>query len=819
MGMFKKQQKEEREETEQPLLLPPSSSSSSSSSSSQDHVGDRDSTLTPTFLLSILAVACGCFATGCTIGYTSPVEYQIIGELGLSVDEYSVFGSMMVVGGLAGSLVGGKITELSGRRRVRMITTLNCHTMMGLDGLFIGGWLTIASAKGAPQLYFGMLLIGMAAPINLYLAPIYVAEITPSNLRGTVVSVTQLIMFCSISFAYLLGSLINWRALALIGAIPCLVQLLLTMFIIPESPRWLAKTGKKKEFEAALLQLRGGNADISWEVDEIKEYIETINSISSKDSSFLDMFQRQYAIPLIVGNGLLVLQQFSGMNSYNMYTDVIFVSAGIPSTAGFLAVASFQIVGAFLAATMMDRYGRRPLLQAGVIGTCLGSLLTTLSFILQGFEGWSRMTPTLALLSVMIYEGAIAVWSGIPWMIVAEWNPPGASAVAIGFAVKLVPETRGKTLEEIQSSFTHKMGMTKKQEREETSCSNGEEGRTQAQQPLLLPPSQGHDGGGRDSPLTPTFLLSILAVACGSFSAGCTIGYTSPVEYQIIEELGLSVDEGALQLDLGMLLIGTGASINIYLLACLGYDRYQPSYKNCIEVFGIMVLVFLFPPFMLVNYFSGATPCFVQLLLAIFFIPESPRWLAKTGKEKEFEAALLQLRGGNVDISWEVDEIKVGNGLLLLQQFSGMNSYAMYTAAIFVSAGIPSTVGFLAVASFQLVATFMAAALMDRYGRRPLLQVGVIGTCLGSLLTALSFILQIFPLNIKGSAGTMCCLSSSISGLMVSVSFQSLLRWSPLGTFLMYASVSAVAIGFVAKLVPETRGKTLEEIQSSFSRE
>ncbi|CAI0407631.1 unnamed protein product [Linum tenue] len=788
MGMFKKQQKEEREETEQPLLLPPSSSSSSSSSSSQDHVGDRDSTLTPTFLLSILAVACGCFATGCTIGYTSPVEYQIIGELGLSVDE------------------------------------------------------------GAPQLYFGMLLIGMAAPINLY----------------------------------------------------------------------LAKTGKKKEFEAALLQLRGGNADISWEVDEIK-----------------------------VGNGLLVLQQFSGMNSYNMYTDVIFVSAGIPSTAGFLAVASFQIVGAFLAATMMDRYGRRPLLQ--------------------------------------IYEGAIAVWSGIPWMIVAEWNPPGASAVAIGFAVKLVPETRGKTLEEIQSSFTHKMGMTKKQEREETSCSNGEEGRTQAQQPLLLPPSQGHDGGGRDSPLTPTFLLSILAVACGSFSAGCTIGYTSPVEYQIIEELGLSVDEysvfgsmmvvgglmgsivggkiteligrkrtmlgldglfivgwltiafaeGALQLDLGMLLIGTGASINIYLpcssffpfmgegpyvccrdhtqqskgssgvshsaddalqhficipcgfidqLACLGYDRYQPSYKNCIEVFGIMVLVFLFPPFMLVNYFSGATPCFVQLLLAIFFIPESPRWLAKTGKEKEFEAALLQLRGGNVDISWEVDEIKeytkiihgisknssildmfqkqyaipliVGNGLLLLQQFSGMNSYAMYTAAIFVSAGIPSTVGFLAVASFQLVATFMAAALMDRYGRRPLLQVGVIGTCLGSLLTALSFILQgfegwsrvsptlallsvmiysgsisiwsgipwmivaeIFPLNIKGSAGTMCCLSSSISGLMVSVSFQSLLRWSPLGTFLMYASVSAVAIGFVAKLVPETRGKTLEEIQSSFSRE
>ncbi|CAL1398279.1 unnamed protein product [Linum trigynum] len=462
----------------QPLLLSPSSSS-------QDH-DDRDVPLTPTFLLSIFAVACGSFSTGCTIGYTSPAEYQIIEELGISVVEYSVSGSMMVVGGLVGSLVGGKITEHIGRKR----------TMLVLDVLFIVGWLTIASAKGALQLDLGMLLIGIASPINLYLSPIYVAEITPSNLRGAAVSVSQLIMFCCIAFTFIVGSLISWRVLALIGATPSLVQLLLTIFFIPESPRWLAKTGKEKEFEAALQQLRGGNADISSEVDEIKEYMETIHNIS-KNSSILDMFQKQYAIPLIVGNGLLVLQQVSGMNSYVMYTDAIFVSAGISSTTGFLAVASFQLLGAFLAAVLMDRCGRRPLLLAGVIGTCIGSLLTALSFILQGFEGWSRVTPTLALLSVMIFLGSIAIWNGIPWMIIAEifplnikgsagtmcclsynisslvisssfqtllqWSPPGTffiyasvSVVAIGFIAKLVPETRGKTLEEIQSCFTHK---------------------------------------------------------------------------------------------------------------------------------------------------------------------------------------------------------------------------------------------------------------------------------------------------------------------------------------------------------------------------
>ncbi|CAI0469402.1 unnamed protein product [Linum tenue] len=830
MGMIKR----EREQTSfcgeeggtQPLLLP--------SSSSQDHDvegGDRNVPLTPTFLLSIFAVACGSFSTGCTIGYTSPVEYQIIEELGISV------------------------------------------------------------GQGPLQLDVGMLLIGIAAPINLYLSPMFVAEITPSNLRGAAVSVTQLIMFCSVAFAFTVGSLISWRALALIGSYK------------------LAKMGKEKEFEAALLQLRGGNADISWEVDEIK-----------------------------VGNGLLMFQQFSGVNAYTMYTGAIFVSAGIPSTAGFLAVASFQhhyemtylyvfptflvadILGIFccLEWNSMDDYSRD--ISSEHQRLCRDYVLSILQYICTHgfilFPNFAPMEPSCHL--------------------VDYW-----------------------------------MGMFKKQkkEMEETSCCGGEEeGRTQ---PLLLSPSsssQDHDG--RDVPLTPTFLLSIFAVACGSFSTGCTIGYTSPAEYQIIEELGISAVEysvsgsmmvvgglmgslvggkitehigrkrvriiarnlthnflvydkesvtrstvnfvqtmlvldvlfivgwltiasakGALQLDLGMLLIGIASPINLYLspiyVAEITPSNLRGAAVSVSQLIMFCCIAFTFVVGSLISWrvlaLIGATPSLVQMLLTIFFIPESPRWLAKTGKEKEFEAALQQLRGGNADISSEVNEIKeymetihnisknssildmfqkqyaipliVGNGLLVLQQVSGMNSYVMYTDAIFVSAGISSTVGFLAVASFQLLGAFLAAVLMDRCGRRPLLLAGVIGTCIGSLLTALSFILQgfegwsrvtpnlallsvmiflgsiaiwngipwmiiaeIFPLNIKGSAGTMCCLSYNLSSLMVSSSFQSLLQWSRPGTFFIYAGVSVVAIGFITKLVPETRGKTLEEIQSSFTR-
>ncbi|CAN1347978.1 Sugar transporter ERD6-like 15 [Linum perenne] len=429
---------------------------------------EQSSPLTATLLLCIFSVACGCFSTGCIVGYSSPVEYQILQELGISVEEYSVFGSMMIVGGLVGSVGGGKIAELIGRKR----------TILGLDGLFIVGWVLIATAKGAFQLDFGRLLLGIASTITLYLAPVYISEITPRNLRGTAVSVTQLTMICSVSLTFLVGSIINWRTMALIGAIPGLVQLVITFFI-PESPRWLAKSGKEKEFEAVLVRLRGPNADISWEVDEIKEYTKTIQSLSkNRRSSVFDLFQKQYALPLIVGNGLMVLQQFSGMNSYVLYTGAIFASAGIPNTTGFLTVSAFQLVGTVFTAIAMDRYGRRPLLLVTVIGASFGSFLTALSYILQGFEGWSKVTPILALISILIFPINIKGSAGtmcclsfnlasllvsFSFQSLLQWSPSGtfllyasASAVAIGFVAMLVPETRGRTLEEIQSSFTHK---------------------------------------------------------------------------------------------------------------------------------------------------------------------------------------------------------------------------------------------------------------------------------------------------------------------------------------------------------------------------
>ncbi|GKF23243.1 sugar transporter ERD6-like protein 7, partial [Tanacetum coccineum] len=102
-----------------------------------------------------------------------------------------------------------------------------------------------------------------------YVVPVFIAEIAPKNLRGALTAANQLMICTGVSVAFIIGTVLTWRTLALTGLIPCAV-LLVGLFFVPESPRWLAKIGKQKEFEAALRKLRGKDADVSAEADEIQ---------------------------------------------------------------------------------------------------------------------------------------------------------------------------------------------------------------------------------------------------------------------------------------------------------------------------------------------------------------------------------------------------------------------------------------------------------------------------------------------------------------------------------------------------------------------
>ncbi|CAN1285168.1 Sugar transporter ERD6-like 11 [Linum perenne] len=174
-------------------------------------------------------------------------------------------------------------------------------------------------------LYMGRLSIGFGVGFVTYMVPIYIAEITPKEYRGGFAYASQLLANCGVSIVYLMGNVVSWRKLAIIGLVPAILQLM-GLFFVPESPRWLAQVGRGKEFEASLKSLRGKDTDINHEKQEIQEMVDAFND--RKDAKLTDLFQKKYAYSLTVGVGLMIFQQFGGLSGVSAYTSAIVQRSG-----------------------------------------------------------------------------------------------------------------------------------------------------------------------------------------------------------------------------------------------------------------------------------------------------------------------------------------------------------------------------------------------------------------------------------------------------------------------------------------------------------
>ncbi|CAN1232740.1 Sugar transporter ESL1 [Linum perenne] len=137
--------------------------------------------MTPAVAVTALVAVFGSMATGCAYGYSSPAESGVMAEMGMSVAQYSTFGSIMTIGGMLGSLVNGKMADLIGRR----------YTMWVSEVFFVASWFIIAFAKVPWLLDLGRFIMGFAVAITAYVVPVYIAEITPKNIRGTLTSTHQ----------------------------------------------------------------------------------------------------------------------------------------------------------------------------------------------------------------------------------------------------------------------------------------------------------------------------------------------------------------------------------------------------------------------------------------------------------------------------------------------------------------------------------------------------------------------------------------------------------------------------------------------------
>ncbi|KAG4928863.1 hypothetical protein JHK85_055349 [Glycine max] len=304
------------------------------------------------------------------VGYSSPAQTGIMDDLNLGVAKYSLFGSILTIGAMIGAIISGRIADYAGRR-----------TAMGFSEVFcILGWLVIAFSKVGWWLYIGRLLVGYGMGLLSYVVPVYIAEITPKNLRGGFTTVHQ-------------------------------------------------------DFTEALQK--------------------------ETEASIIGLFQLQYLKSLTVGVGLMILQQFGGVNDIAFCASSIFISAGFSGSIGMIAMVAVQIPMTALGVLLMDKSGRRPLLLFSASGKwmlpCSPIIHLTGSFLLG--MGGIPLVIMSEIFPINVKGSAGSLVNLASWLcswivsyafnFLMSWSSAGTFFIfsiicgfTILFVAKLVPETR-----------------------------------------------------------------------------------------------------------------------------------------------------------------------------------------------------------------------------------------------------------------------------------------------------------------------------------------------------------------------------------------
>jgi len=394
--------------------------------------------------------------------------------------ETEIATSSLLFGCIFGSSLAGWLTDHLGRRRVLMFTGV------GFAISAIGAAVPNALWQFVTARFVGGLAIGAGS----VLAPLYIAEVAPARMRGRLVSLNQMAIVVGILIAYLvnwglsfLGSG-SWRWMFAAAAVPS-IALFIAVFFVPESPRWLVEAGRSAE-AAEVLGRINGPLIAAEELNNIEA------TLAQETGTISELFRPGFRRALWIAISLAILQQITGMNTVLFYGALIFRNQVGHQTASAAILANVVIglvnaVATLVALWLIDRAGRRPLLliSTGVMALSQAGL---------GAAFLSRTPSTAIVLSMMLFcVAAFAVGLGPGfWVLVAEifptrirgramsistvclWaastlltmtfltlthaiSPTGAFLVYAGFCVVtfaivlfLVPETKGRTLEEIE---------------------------------------------------------------------------------------------------------------------------------------------------------------------------------------------------------------------------------------------------------------------------------------------------------------------------------------------------------------------------------
>uniref|UniRef100_A0A1J3ECS0 Plastidic glucose transporter 4 n=1 Tax=Noccaea caerulescens TaxID=107243 RepID=A0A1J3ECS0_NOCCA len=439
-------------------------------------------------VLPFVGVAClGAILFGYHLGVVNGALEYLAKDLGIA-DNAVLQGwivSALLAGATVGSFTGGALADKFGRTRTFQLDAIP---------LAIGAFLC-ATAQSVQTMIVGRLLAGIGIGISSAIVPLYISEISPTEIRGALGSVNQLFICIGILAALIAGlplaaNPLWWRTMFGVAVIPS-VLLAVGMAFSPESPRWLVQQGKVSQAEKAIKTLYGKERV----VELVRDLSTSGQGSSEPEAGWFDLFSSRYLKVVSVGAALFLFQQLAGINAVVYYSTSVFRSAGIQSdVAASALVGASNVFGTAVASSLMDKMGRKSLLLTSFGGMALSMLLLSLSFTWKALAAYSG---TLAVVGTVLYVLSFSLGAGpVPALLLPEifasrirakavalslgmhWisnfviglyflsvvTKFGISSVYLGFAgvcvlaviyiAGNVVETKGRSLEEIELALT-----------------------------------------------------------------------------------------------------------------------------------------------------------------------------------------------------------------------------------------------------------------------------------------------------------------------------------------------------------------------------
>jgi len=454
-----------------------------------------------------LTVALGGFLMGFDASVISGVVGFIGPEFELSDIQLGWAVASLTLTSTIAMMLAGPLSDRFGRRPVLKAAAV----------MFAVSAVASAFAPDYATLVIARMLGGFGVGAALIIAPMYIAEIAPAALRGRMVSFNQLNIVIGISVAYFSNFLIlnlgqsdlawakslhlgdwNWRWMLGVEALPAIFYFF-ALFFVPESPRWLVMRGKSEQ-ALAILKRVGGRTQAEKDLAAVEESLSAEASMSK--GSIRELFLPAMRLVLTIGIVIAVLQQITGINSVFFYAPMIFEQSGIGTDAAFMQavlVGIVNLLATIVAILLIDRLGRRPLLLFGLVIIAGSMLLLAYSFASANYGPGGElidMNAGLVLIGILSFVAGFGVSLGpVMWVLFSELFPNRIRGIAISFVglinssisfivqlvfpweldnfgpattfliygsfaiiglifiMRILPETKGRSLEELQAEL------------------------------------------------------------------------------------------------------------------------------------------------------------------------------------------------------------------------------------------------------------------------------------------------------------------------------------------------------------------------------